>query len=201
MAVKCSSNWYDAKSPEVSIIVLNFNKSDLTRECLNHIVANTTGRRYEIVIVDNGSDPAETQNLSGLDFEFKLVMLPVNRYFGEGNNIGVEASRGRYLVFLNNDAFATPNWLEPLIAVLENQLAAGGVGPKLLYPDGRLQEAGGSPKKRRRCDTAGHALRYGNGGIGRYFNCRLLFSGVLRDDPGNIRSGLRLRCCLRAGIL
>ena len=73
-------------------------------------------------------------------------MLPVNRYFGEGNNIGVEASRGRYLVFLNNDAFVTPNWLEPLIAVLENQLAAGGVGPKLLYPDGRLQEAGGFVK-------------------------------------------------------
>jgi O-antigen biosynthesis protein len=146
MAVKRSSNWYDAKSPEVSIIVLNFNKGDLTRECLNHIVANTTGRRYEVVIVDNGSDPAETQKLSGLDSEFKLVMLPVNRYFGEGNNIGVEASRGRYLVFLNNDAFVTPNWLEPLIAVLENQLAAGGVGPKLLYPDGRLQEAGGFVK-------------------------------------------------------
>ena len=146
MAVKHSNDWYEAKSPEVSIIVLNFNKADLTRECLNHIITNTTGRKYEIVIVDNGSDFVEVQKLSGLDTEFKLVMLPVNRYFGEGNNIGVEASRGKYLVFLNNDAFVTPNWLEPLIAVLENQLAAGGVGPKLLYPDGRLQEAGGFVK-------------------------------------------------------
>ena len=146
MAVKHSNDWYEVKSPEVSIIVLNFNKADLTRECLNHIITNTTGRKYEIVIVDNGSDFVEVQKLSGLDTEFKLVMLPVNRYFGEGNNIGVEASRGKYLVFLNNDAFVTPNWLEPLIAVLENQLAAGGVGPKLLYPDGRLQEAGGFVK-------------------------------------------------------
>jgi GT2 family glycosyltransferase/glycosyltransferase involved in cell wall biosynthesis len=146
MAVKQNNYWYEVKSPEVSIIVLNFNKADLTRECLNHIITNTTGRKFEIVIVDNGSDSAEAQKLSGLDTEFKLVMLPVNRYFGEGNNIGVEASRGKYLVFLNNDAFVTPNWLEPLIAVLENQLAAGGVGPKLLYPDGRVQEAGGFVK-------------------------------------------------------
>ena len=134
MAVKRSSNWYDAKSPEVSIIVLNFNKGDLTRECLNHIVANTTGRRYEVVIVDNGSDHAETQKLSGLDFEFKLVMLPVNRYFGEGNNIGVEASRGRYLVFLNNHAFVTPNWLEPLIAVLEISWLPAGLARNCCIP-------------------------------------------------------------------
>ena len=146
MAAKHSNDWYEVKSPEVSIIVLNFNKVDLTRECLNHIITNTTGRKYEIVIVDNGSDSAEAQKLSGLNPEFKLVMLPANRYFGEGNNIGVEASLGKYLVFLNNDAFVTPNWLEPLIAVLENQLAAGGVGPKLLFPDGRLQEAGGFVK-------------------------------------------------------
>jgi O-antigen biosynthesis protein len=146
MAVKHSNDWYEDKSPEVSIIVLNFNKADLTRECFNHIITNTTGRKFEIVIVDNGSDSAEAQKLSGLETECKLIMLPVNRYFGEGNNIGVEASRGKYLVFLNNDAFVTPNWLEPLIAILENQLAAGGVGPKLLYPDSRLQEAGGFVK-------------------------------------------------------
>ena len=47
--------WYDANTPEVSIIILNFNKSDLTKECLEALWANTFGYRYEIAIVDNGS--------------------------------------------------------------------------------------------------------------------------------------------------
>jgi GT2 family glycosyltransferase len=130
------------QNPDVSIIVVNFNKSDLTRDCLRHVWACTHGRRYEIIVVDNGSSTAEFEKLASFPGEFHLIRLPVNRFFGEGNNIGVEASRGRYVVFLNNDAFVTDNWLEPLIDILEHQSDAGGVGPKFLYPDGRLQEAG-----------------------------------------------------------
>jgi GT2 family glycosyltransferase len=133
---------YSRQNPDVSIIVVNFDKSDLTRDCLRHIWAHTHDRRYEIIVVDNGSSPAEFEKLASFPGEFHLIRLPVNRFFGEGNNIGVEASRGRYLVFLNNDAFVTDNWLSPLIDTLENQSDAGGVGPKFLYPDGRIQEAG-----------------------------------------------------------
>src|SRR5215211_2765815 len=100
-------SWYDASSPEVSIIILNFNKSHLTAQCLRHIWAYTRGKRYEVVVVDNGSTAAEFFKLSEFPGEFHLLRLPVNRFFGEGNNIGVEASRGRYIVFLNNDAFVT----------------------------------------------------------------------------------------------
>ena len=133
---------YDAEAPEVSIVILNFNKSELTARCLATLWAKTTGRRYEIVVVDNGSEPDEFARLERQHGEFQLVRLPVNRFFGEGNNIGVQASRGKYVVFLNNDAFVTENWLEPLIDVLEREPQAGGAGPKFLYGDGRLQEAG-----------------------------------------------------------
>ncbi len=139
---KCLNSWYDAASPEVSVIVLNFNKSELTAKCLRHLWAHTGGEKFEIIVVDNGSDADEFRKLSEISGNFHLLRLPVNRYFGEGNNIGVQASRGKYLVFLNNDAFVTEGWLQPLIDVLDHQLNAGGVGPKFLYPDGRLQEAG-----------------------------------------------------------
>jgi GT2 family glycosyltransferase len=134
--------WYDAISPEVSIIIVNFNKAGLTRDCLRHVWAHTRNRRYEIIVVDNGSSSAELQKLTEFSGNFCLVRLPVNRFFGEGCNIGVEASRGRYIVFLNNDAIVTDNWLEPLITLLERRPDSGGVGPKFLYPDGRIQEAG-----------------------------------------------------------
>ncbi len=93
-------------------------------------------------MVDNGSRDDDFAYLATLGGRFKLVRLSVNRFFGEGNNIGVEASRGRYVLFLNNDAFVTPNWLAPLIDTLETAPDAGGVGPLFLYPDDRLQEAG-----------------------------------------------------------
>jgi O-antigen biosynthesis protein len=134
--------WYDTVCPEVSIIVLNFNKSELTAECLRHIWTHTRGRRYEIIVVDNGSSPGEFRALAELPGDFRLIRLPINRFFGEGNNIGAEESRGKYIVLLNNDAFVTDNWLPPMIDVLEARPRAGGVGPKFLYPDGRLQEAG-----------------------------------------------------------
>jgi GT2 family glycosyltransferase len=72
----------------------------------------------------------------------ELIRLEENLGFGQGSNIGAERARGRFLVFLNNDAFVTPNWLGALIGLLEKVPCAGGAGPRFIWPDGRLQEAG-----------------------------------------------------------
>src|SRR3954447_20398234 len=133
---------HNPETPEVSIIIINYNRSHLTAECLNSIFTNTAGRRYEIVLVDNGSEPKEFRKVSGLPYCFEFIRIPVNRYFAEANNIGVESSRGKFIVLLNNDTLVSEGWLEPLIDVLETSYAAGGVGPRLLYPNGSLQEAG-----------------------------------------------------------
>ena len=66
-----------------------------------------------------------------------------NRFFGEGNNIGVDAARGDYIVFLNNDAFVQPGWIEALSATMRSDPDVAAVGPMFLYPDGRVQEVGG----------------------------------------------------------
>ena len=142
MTAEITDTFYDPFAPEVSIIILNFNRGALTAECLRHVHEKTTGRTYEVIVVDNGSAPSEVAQLENLISRFQLIPLPINRFFGEGNNIGVQASRGKYIVFLNNDAFVTENWLEPLINVLEERPYAGGVGPKFVYTDGTIQEAG-----------------------------------------------------------
>jgi len=134
--------WYDPLAPEVSIVVLNWNRSDMTVLCLQNLWQRTTGHRYEIIVVDNGSCPEDFAFLRGNVTMARIISLETNRYFGEANNIGVEAARGRYVCLLNNDAFVHEDWLVPLVSLLEAHPEAGAVGPRFLYPDGRLQEAG-----------------------------------------------------------
>lgn len=133
---------YDSSEPEVSIVILNLNKAYLTLQCLTSLWRHTTGHRYEIVVVDNGSAEADLRVLRCIKGPFNLIPLSVNRYFGEANNIGAESSKGGLLVFMNNDVVVTPGWLVPLAKELLEHPKCGAAGPKFVYPDGRLQEAG-----------------------------------------------------------
>ena len=149
--------WYDAQHPDVSLIVLNFNKPDMTLACLDSLWEHTQGYRYEIVLVDNGSEVKNFRELAPAQAGARIVRLDVNRFFGEGNNIGFEAARGRYVVFLNNDITATAGWLAPLIQRLANDPGIGAAGPKMVSPDYRLQEAGAEIR------ADGSDNRYGRG--------------------------------------
>ena len=136
-------HWCVANDPEVSIVVVNWNATEMTRACIRHIWANTTGVNYEIIVVDNGSATEGLELLSGAGGGLRLLPLGINRYFGEANNIGVEAARGRFVCLLNNDVFVSPGWLETLLDSLKATPDVGAVGPVFLFPDETIQEAGG----------------------------------------------------------
>ena len=145
--------------PKVSIIIVNRNRADLTHDCVDAIVKHTDNSLYEILVVDNGSVAAQVKMLvhASLD-NFRLIALNRNMFFGEANNIGVENATGEYVVLLNNDVNVTHGWLDQLLTVLNNEFLAGAVGPKFLYPDGKLQEAGAF------VGTDGWAFQLGQGG-------------------------------------
>ena len=130
-----------ARRPTTSVIVLNLNKPLLTISCLRALGANTDMSDVEVIVVDNGSSEAGFAMLARHATGVRLVRLRDNMGFGEANNIAVELARGENIVFLNNDAFVTPGWLEPLTRALEQE-DVGAVGPMILYPDGMVQEAG-----------------------------------------------------------
>lgn len=132
-----------SQSAETSIIILNFNKSLITLQSIYFINKHTSGLAYEVVVVDNGSSIDEFKLLTDYCGDCKVVRSEVNLGFGEGNNIGVENSIGNDLVFVNNDAFVTSGWLKPLTDALQEE-GVGGSGPAFFYPNGSLQECGGS---------------------------------------------------------
>jgi len=133
-----------ASDPAMSIVVLNFNKPLMTVQAVVEALFDDDVReRGEIIVVDNGSDP---ENFATLRRELpkaaRLLRLDENRFFGEGNNLGAELARAPLLVFLNNDAFVDAGALAELRRAFDEHEDCGAAGPRFLYPDGRVQEAG-----------------------------------------------------------
>lgn len=115
-------------SPQVSIVILNYNHPEIIEVCLRSL-KQTTGS-YEVIVVDNGSDPDTKEFLfkkgkaDGID---KLVSEPVNHFFSEGNNIGVRNSDpdSEYILLMNSDVgILRPDWLEKQLAWMNGTLVA-----------------------------------------------------------------------------
>lgn len=152
-----ASAWYDAVTPQLAVVVLNFNRAALTLACVASLLRHTEGLRFEIVVVDNGSEPADFALLARSTLSFRLLRLRRNVYFGEGNNLGAEAATAPLLCLMNNDVIVTEGWLGPMLRLLHGHPDCGAVGPKFLYPDGHIQEAGAL------VDATGDARRMGHG--------------------------------------
>ena len=126
--------------PVVSIIILTYNKASFTYACLKSILEHTD-TVFEVIIVDNGSIDATSELRSRLDNTLQINNNE-NQGFIRGCNQGAARAKGRYLLFLNNDTIVTKGWLSLLVSTIENYPKCGAVGCKLVWPNGKLQEAG-----------------------------------------------------------
>ncbi len=130
------------ENPKVSIIIPVFNNWKYTYNCLQSLNKNIQGISYEIIVVDDGSTD-ETEIVLGKVGNIVYIKNEKNLGFVGSCNVGAKVAKGEYLVFLNNDTSIKKKWLEALLETFQNNKNIGLVGSKLIYPDGKLQEAGG----------------------------------------------------------
>src|SRR5436309_11467547 len=116
----------------VSILLVNFNGAKLLPGCLNSLAA-LSYRNREVLLVENASTDDSLRVLESYPW-VKVIRSPSNLGFAGGNNLGLAHCSGEYVLLLNNDTIATPDFLQPLCAYLEQYPQVGIVQGKMLLP-------------------------------------------------------------------
>jgi GT2 family glycosyltransferase len=133
------------KLPKVSIVIPTRDGMDVLRPCIESLLGKTNYENYEIIILDNGSEKAETLNFLrelSLKLNIKIIRDEGGFNYSRINNVAVTHSTGELICLLNNDTeIIYKNWLSEMVSVAIRK-EVGCVGAKLLYPDGTIQHAG-----------------------------------------------------------
>lgn len=136
---------------DLSIVIVNWNVKELLRGCLASILASRQagGPVLEIFVVDSASSDGSAEMVQADFPQVNLIASSQNLGYAGGNNTGVAAAAGRYILLLNPDTVVQPGALARLVDYMDTRPQVGALGPQLVWPDGRLQSS------RRRFPTPG----------------------------------------------
>lgn len=116
---------------KVTIVIPHFSGEEILRRCLAALRA-TSYSSFNVIVVDNASTDRSIEMVE-FDFpEVQVVRSPYNLGYAGGCNLGIRSGRSPYIVLLNDDAVVTPDWLGPLIQIMESSEIIAAVQPKIL---------------------------------------------------------------------
>jgi GT2 family glycosyltransferase len=130
------------RNPDVSIVIPVYNQWEYTAACMRSLAETQCNATFEVIVVDDHSSDETVKWMN----EIKGVTYLRNEknlgFIGSCNH-GAETASGRFIVMLNNDTQVVDGWLDALIETFSRYPDTGIAGASLVYPDGKLQEAGG----------------------------------------------------------
>ncbi|MBN1924565.1 MAG: glycosyltransferase [Prolixibacteraceae bacterium] len=131
---------FSKSNPELSILMILYNKAELTLACLQSLL-DSDYKNFELIIVDNNSTDKTHELLKRISGA-KIIENKENIHFLRANNQAYGYARGEYLLFLNNDTTLPSKSLGLAMETIKSVSHCGAVGGKIILPEGWLQEAG-----------------------------------------------------------
>jgi GT2 family glycosyltransferase len=127
-------------SPHIAIVILNWNGLSLLQEFLPSVVKNSQFPNTTIYVVDNAStDDSITFLNQNYSDAVTIIQNTGNFGYAKGYNLGVAQLKEDYFILLNSDVEVTPNWLQPLVELMESDEMIGACQPKLLSYHNKTQ--------------------------------------------------------------
>ncbi len=124
---------------DLSIVIVNYNTSNLTNACIESLFKFTKNIKFEVIVVDNGS----SEKLKLKNQNIKLIESKKNLGFTGGNNLGMKIAKGRYTLLLNSDTVIHDNVLGEMVNWMNKNPQVGISTCSLKNTDGSLQPTGG----------------------------------------------------------
>ena len=124
---------------DLSIIIVNWKSVEFLKDCIASILSTTHCLNYEIIVVDNASQPLACQGLAVSNPHVKVVCSDRNIGFARANNLGLEYANGERILFLNPDTVVLGEAILEMVRTLDSSPEIGVVGCRLLNSDRSLQ--------------------------------------------------------------
>ena len=138
-AINTSIEITDTTVPDMSIVLVGWNNKAYLEPCLESLYNGNLKSSFDVVVVDNGSTDGSQDMLQEKFPEVMLIQNQKNEGLGKASNQGIEATKGKYVLLLNNDTIVNGPSFDMLVDFLENNPKVGAVGGKLLNEDGSVQ--------------------------------------------------------------
>lgn len=126
---------------DVSIVILNYKSKGLVAQCIKTIRMHEPECSHEIIVVDNGSADGIGAMLESRFPDVRFIASDRNLGYAAGNNLGIRAANGKYVLIMNPDITVRPGAIDAMVRFMNQNRDVGVCGPKLLKPNGKVDES------------------------------------------------------------
>jgi N-acetylglucosaminyl-diphospho-decaprenol L-rhamnosyltransferase len=126
--------------PDISVSIVNTNSRELLLACLASLEAHI-GPSVEVVVLDNASEDGSADAVRARFPGVRVIAQPFRAGFGANHNTVIRATGGRYVYVLNEDTTSSDWAFDRMAARMDAQTRLGALGPRVVYPGGRLQDS------------------------------------------------------------
>ncbi|MEW5883354.1 MAG: glycosyltransferase family 2 protein [Armatimonadota bacterium] len=123
----------------LSIVIVNWNTKALLEKCLASLQRHAPSESYEVIVVDNASSDGSADMIRDRFPQVRLLAQAENRGYAEGNNIGIRAATGEFVLLLNPDTEFIDDSLQRSVDILRSMPSVGALAARLINPDGSTQ--------------------------------------------------------------